>query len=369
MTTVDVVVVGGGICGCACAYYLSRRGIRAMVVERHSIAAHASGFAFGGLNPLSGAGIPGPMFPLARKAFDLHTTLAETLAGAAELQFRHRPTVHLAFTAEEARRLAEEARWKSAQVGFQATLLSGEEARRLEPRIAPEVLAAELVQGTAEVDPLALARTLAAASGALVRLDAATGIEFAGERATGVRLGADVISCGTVILATGPWRRLAERHAIALPLQPLKGEILRLEASGAPVAQSIGWRGNYVASKPDGLLWAGTTETVAGFDAKPTTAARIAILQQLRRMLPGIENLRLRQQTACLRPMTADGLAVLGRAPAWENVYLATGGGRKGVLYGPAMGAVLADLIADGTKTVLESRALEALAPRRFACE
>ena len=364
MTSADVVVVGGGICGCACAYYLARHGVRVVIVERDGIAAHASGFAFGGLNPLSGAGIPGPMSPLAMRAFALHVELAEALTDRAELGFRRRPTVHLAFAAGEARGLPW--KWKNAQPGFHAELLNGEEARRLEPRIAADVVAAEVVHGTAEVDPFALAEALAAASKAPVRKATVTGIDMAGNRATGVRLGAERIACGAVILATGPWRRLAEQLGFALPLTPLKGEILRLEAAGEPVAQSIGWRGNYVASKPDGLLWAGTTETVAGFDAKPTIAARLAILSRLRRMLPAIEGLRLRQQTACLRPMTSDGLAVLGRAPGWENVYLATGGGRKGVLYGPAMGAVLADLVAEGTTASLAADELEALAPERF---
>ena len=68
----DVVIVGGGVAGCATAYYLRQRSLRAVIVERDGIGAHASGLAYGGLNPLSGTGIPGPMVPLAQLGFGLH---------------------------------------------------------------------------------------------------------------------------------------------------------------------------------------------------------------------------------------------------------------------------------------------------------
>lgn len=55
----DVVIVGGGIAGTATAYYLGKAGIKTTLIERDSVGSHASGFAYGGLSPLGGAGIPG----------------------------------------------------------------------------------------------------------------------------------------------------------------------------------------------------------------------------------------------------------------------------------------------------------------------
>ena len=55
-------------------------------------------------------------------------------------------------------------------------------------------------------------------------------------------------------------------------------------------------------------------------------------------------------QTACLRPLSPDWLPIVGRAPAWDNAYLATGAGKKGILLSPAIGKAIADLItADST--------------------
>jgi glycine/D-amino acid oxidase-like deaminating enzyme len=69
------------------------------------------------------------------------------------------------------------------------------------------------------------------------------------------------------------------------------------------------------------------------------------------------------QQTACLRPVTSDGLLVLGGVPGIAGLYVATGGARKGILYGPAMGHAIANLVLGGPPRV----ALDPFAPGRFA--
>lgn len=360
MSSTDVVIVGGGIVGCATAYYLARQHLRVVIVERDAVAGHASGLAYGGLNPLSGAGIPGPMFPLAQRSFVLHVALAKEL----ECSFRQRPTLHLAVTADDLQRLDAEFSWAAQQRGFQVERLNAMEARRLEPRLSDEVMAANLLSGTAEVDPQALTKALAKASGAEAHIANAIDLDICGNRAVGVRTASETIACGAVVLAQGPWPSLPSWNAgqTAAPVAPLKGEILRLTISGPPVAQSIGWQGNYLTTKPDGLLWAGTTEEQADFDATPSAAARDEILDNLKRLMPGLTDTKIVRQTACLRPMSADGLALLGRAPNLANVYMANGGGRKGVLYGPAMGSIVADLLAAGSTDM----DISAFRPERF---
>ena len=67
--TSEAVIVGGGAAGCAVAYYLVRSGVKATVVEGQGVASQGSGYAAGGLNPLQGAGIPGPLGPFAWESF------------------------------------------------------------------------------------------------------------------------------------------------------------------------------------------------------------------------------------------------------------------------------------------------------------
>ena len=80
-------------------------------------------------------------------------------------------------------------------------------------------------------------------------------------------------------------------------------------------------------------------------------------------MLPAMADAQVAQQTACLRPVASDGLLVLGGVPGIDRLYVATGGARKGILYGPAMGHTIADLVLGRATRV----ALDRFAPGRFA--
>ena len=113
----------------------------------------------------------------------------------------------------------------------------------------------------------------------------------------------------------------------------------------------MGWNDCYAATKADGLVWAGSTEEDVGFDEQLTTKGRDVILEGLVRLLPVAQEARVVQQTACLRPMSSDGLPMLGRLPGRANVYIATGTGRQGVLLGPGMGRSLAQIITTGSST------------------
>ena len=148
-----------------------------------------------------------------------------------------------------------------------------------------------------------------------------------------------------------------------IEVSPLKGQILRLQAEGQPFTCSLGWSHDYATSKPDGLLWAGTTEEEAGFDDTPTAEGRNKIMTSLLKMVPSLIDARLAQHTACLRPLSSDGLLVLGKVPESEGVYIATGAGRQGIMMGPAMAKVIVDLITKGSTNI----PIDNFDPGRFA--
>ena len=83
-----VVIVGGGIVGMVTAYYLAKAGLPSVVIERDAIGSHASGFAYGGLSPVSGFGIPGPHAEVAQDGMRLHRELAETIGNTNDLRQR-----------------------------------------------------------------------------------------------------------------------------------------------------------------------------------------------------------------------------------------------------------------------------------------
>lgn len=364
----DVVIVGGGITGTAIAYYLGKAGVKTTVIENDSVGSHASGFAYGGLSPLGGAGIPGVMAEVSQESMRLHFEWAHSLPEetGVNIEFRQRPTLALAFNDEEVEKLKAPLAWQQQQPGYKVEWLDLAGAKAVESRISDEAIGAVYIEGGADVEPyrLTLALTRAAENmGATVRHGRVTGLKWAGSRVAGVMLEHGEVACDQVVLAAGPWS--AETGAwLNLPIEvrPLKGQIIRLRAPGAPLQCSVGWKVNYATTKPDGLLWTGTTEEEAGFDENPTQAARDQIVESLLKMLPSMTDAELVEHTACLRPLSADEWLLLGPVPNCEGVYMATGAGRKGILLAPAMARATADLIVKGSASI----SLDAFDPGRF---
>ena len=106
----DVIVVGGGVAGCSVAYFLARRGIRAVVVEAGRVAGEASGVAAGMLTPLAEISDRGPFLDFALKALRLHARLAKD--EGLEALYTWPPVLRLAFTTEEKRELESQLRWQ-----------------------------------------------------------------------------------------------------------------------------------------------------------------------------------------------------------------------------------------------------------------
>ena len=154
-------------------------------------------------------------------------------------------------------------------------------------------------------------------------------------------------------LAMGPWAGQSSAWCgLEIPVRPLKGQILRLENDAGPIKTSLYWSGNYVVTKPDGLTWAGTTEEEVGFDEDTTRQARDSIMADLLKMAPSLTDARLAHHTACLRPLSVDGMPIVGKVPGWDNLYIGTGAGRKGILWSTGMSFGLVDLILKGNSDV-----------------
>lgn len=370
----DVVIIGGGIAGIATAYYLAVMGVRSTVIERDGIASHASGFAYGGL---SGGVTNGQHAntPLIEYSMSLYPALAEALPAETnvDIQYQPRPLLRLALSDEEAAAFTQHFAWQQALPGYAVQWLTADEARALEPRISPETVGALHVEGSSDVEPYRLTLALGQAAeqrGATLRTGEVTAVHRNGGRVEGISIATGAgnverIACDTVVVAMGPWTAQAsEWFGVPLPVHPLKGQIIRLRAGGAPYALSIGHLGNYAMTKPsDGLVWCGTTEEHADFDESRTTEARDAIIESTLRMLPPLEDAELVLQTACLRPVTPDGAVTLGPIPGTDGAYVATGGGRQGIMMGPGMSKAMADLIAKGAAAL----DLAAYAPSRFS--
>ncbi len=353
-STADIAIIGGGLAGVSTAYYLARAGVTSVVIERDAVGSHASGHAYGGISAVGVAGMHGPTHELMRRSVRLYRDMAATLPDetGVNFEYRDRSMLTLCFTDEEAEAAKLGIPFQQREKGYTVSWLEGAALSEVEPRVSPDALGAVHVEGTSDLEPQRLTTAIAKGAemgGARFEQGVVTGLMREGSRVTGVTLADRRIGCGGVVVAMGPWSGAASAWlGFRIAVGPLKGQILRLRAPGPPYRASLGWAGSYAVTKPDGLVWAGTTEEEAGFDETPTMEARASIMADLVKMAPAAADAQVVRQTACLRPLSEDRAPVLGPAPGWEDVHVVTGGGRSGVILSAAMGQVTADLIATG---------------------
>ncbi|MCY4113938.1 MAG: FAD-dependent oxidoreductase [Chloroflexi bacterium] len=357
----DVVICGGGALGAALAYELAGRGVRPLLVESRAIASGASGKAAGLLSPASDARAAGPLGPLWRASLARHHALVRELDahGAPGYGFEESPSLLITADAAEAETLREAApsKW-----------LEPDEVRARCAWIDGPIEGGLLREASAEVQPAAFTQALIRAAesrGARVEQGRVTGLSVTGGGVTGVRVDGEVIRTDAVVLAMGPWTsEVGAWLGLPVPVTPLKGQILRLRLPPAQAETRFSdTDGNYMARKADGLVYVGTTEESVGFDETPTVAARRQILRQAGRFVSAVSRAEVVKQTACLRPLSPDGLPILGAAPGLSGAYIATGHGRAGLLLAPGSAAALAAQIT-GEPPAID---LTPFDPARFA--
>jgi glycine oxidase len=348
----DVAVVGGGVIGCAIAYRLATAGLSVEVIERDGIASHASGNAYGGLYATFGPGIPGPALAVAKKSIELHKELDPEIESESDIDTEFRPSrsIDVAMDESALKEVHENAEWwESADLPVER--LSPESILDLEPLITPNIIGGVRHLSHYEVDSYKLTLALATAfesHGGVIRSGNVVSLATQGE----VTLeSGSAISAPVRIICSGPWAGANEIAGIPnLPIRPVKGEIIRLAFPGNEFNHRVVNGRPYIARKPDGLVWIGTTDEETGFDETATVSARESILAGALELAPALETAVIEQHTACLRPTSADGLPMVGQVD--DGLYVANGAGSKGILYSHMIAEWIADSVMEDTDSV-----------------
>lgn len=362
-------MVGGGIAGSAVAFRAREMGAEVLLVERERAGSRATGASAGMLAPQYEAEHPDPLFRLALRSREMHGELldrVESLAGASVDRRRDGMLVPN-FEPHEERQSRERSEWQRGR-GLRAEVVPAEEARALQPGLPPEALSALWLPDEALVDTQRLAEVLPSAlSAAGVRTVAAeaTGIVADGDAAAGVRLadGRD-LEAGAVVVAAGAWSATLEGLPRDLPVEPVRGQMLRYPPGAVSLRRLLANHGGrYLVPRADGSVLAGSTMEAAGFDASTTRAGERAIRNAAGRLLPALRGVAPSGRWVGFRPGTPDEWPVLGPDPEMEGLFYATGYGRNGILLAPAGARIVAGLALDGS-TELEWRPFR---PERFA--
>jgi glycine oxidase len=349
----SVVVIGGGVFGSSTAFHLAKHGIATTLIERDGIGSHASGKNPGNLNPILGS--PSELVPLALRSLVLHQALALELAdlGCADYALEPLKRVLLAFDDLERDDLNATALRYRGIPGFSATLLDQQSVIQLDRRLSRNICAGLLIEGNMSLDSRAFSRAMvdaATRSGASLLRANVTDLDKSNDRVIGVSTTEGGIACDSVVFATGPWvAEIRDWLGFSVPVTPIKGQILKVCLSDEPLRCDFTRGLISLYRRGPGECWIGVTKESRGLDETPTEAAKRHLLQAAADIMPAVRLATALEQMASLRPVSASGLPVVGRAPCWKNVYIANGGGIKGILLCSGIGIAVAEMVSTGT--------------------
>src|SRR5690349_856960 len=337
-----VLICGGGVIGVSIAYFLSGRGVAVTVIERAGLASAASGKAGGflALDWCDGT----PLEPLARRSFALHARLSEELGG----DWGYRRLTTYGGSAELGRSSSLYGLdWLSASVIVNQRLGSTETTAQ----VHPEAFTAAMMRA-------------AQAQGTELRLGQVTGVvrRKDGEALAGVEVDREVVEGDAVVIAMGPWSILA---AGWLPLPAVfgyKGHSLVFETGRAIPAEALFLEYREASGetltpelfpRADGTTWVGAISSTGPLpvdpaDVAPDEGAHARLEALCRNISPALAAAPIIARQACFRPVTEDGLPLIGAVPGINGAYVATGYSVWGMLNAPATGEAMSELILDG---------------------
>ncbi len=336
--------------GSSVAFALSRMGAAVVVVERDRVGVHASSAAAGLLAPITESPDEGAGFQLGVESLDLFPSLIAEIRELSGIDPRYMESGLLRVVeadevdplrARAGRLEAHGCRW-----------LDGKEVREREPRLAPGIEGGLWSPREGHVDGFLLTRASAGAAarrGAQFQLGTTvSGLLWEGERVRGVRTSAGELAAANVVLCQGAWTGLAEDWVPArLPIQPVKGQMIALEAPQPDLPCVIWGAGTYLVPRGDSVRVGATVEHV-GFDVRTTASGIAALLAGATRLMPSLGDCTFQEAWAGLRPGTPDDLPLIGPVPGVSGLTLAAGHYRRGVMLSPLTGLAVADWVMSG---------------------
>ena len=359
-----VLVVGGGIIGCAAALELAGAGCRVTLFERASPGAEASSAAAGLLAPIDES-TETSFARLALASWRLYPDVVRDLQQRTgiDVEYVTRGTIYPASAAQKRRDVAA---WADLEE-FGVELLEGDDVHRLEPALAPNIRHAIFVKGDHWLNNqrlvLAYAQAAAAAgvelktgcnvSRLVVEAGKVRGLVTEGERVEG----------DAILLATGAWSgELMAALGASLRIEPRRGQMIAL-AHVPPVVTYCVHGEVYMAPRPSGELLLGATVERAGFQRAVTAEGISSLLRGAIELVPSLRDLPIARTWCGFRPWAPDSLPVLGPWPGIEGLFVATGHFRNGILLAP----ITARLMTEWITGKEPSLAMKDFLPDRFA--
>ena len=343
-----VAIIGGGIVGLATALELRAAGLEVTVFDKPSAGTQASLAAGGMLAPQKEAHAPGPFLDLCLRSRTIWPAFAARVATASghPSSYLQSGILLSAFSDDEVHSLDATAAWQRA-CSLRIEILTGDDARRQEPTLSDRVLSAAWFPDEHQVDPGAFVPALVEACRRAGVTTIASGVSAVAQeagRAIGVEHSGGLEAADAVVLAAGAWSSQIAGARVAPGLvAPVRGQMIELRSAALPAA-ILGGPRCYLIPRADGRAIAGTTEEHVGFENAVTPDGLAQIRAAVTELCPALASAEVTRSWAGLRPLSSGELPVLGNGPL-QNLVLATGHFRNGVLLAPLTARLVTQLI------------------------
>ena len=352
----EVVIVGGGVIGAAVAYFLAKRGISCSLLDKGRIGGESSNAASGILSSSPGES---QYSRLAQRSLSLFHELTPVIReeSGIDIEFAECGDLTLAMNESDAIALRGLVNQLSA-MGEETKWIDSAQIREMEPLLNPAIPGGMFAPASCRVNNQRLAGALALAAqryGAEVRQGVEViGLSFENGRVSGVMERQGFTGAETVVLAAGAWTGTMDRwlygdrgpsYARVPMVKPVKGVNLNVQPAHGSVSRMIHGSWGILVPRNDGSMIVGATVEEVGFDTRVTAGDVHSILGVGSALMPSLRDAEINWSIVGLRPGSGDDLPVIGRMPGYDNVLVASGHYRNGILLSLATGEVVADLV------------------------
>ncbi|UCF94696.1 MAG: FAD-binding oxidoreductase [Desulfobacterales bacterium] len=362
----EVIIIGGGVIGTACAYFLAQRGVKVLVLERNHLGCGASG-STAAIISISGSGSTlEPLRPLSLESYRLFSDHEQNFDPA--LEIIRGGALYAAMDAQEAvaiRPFYDEIR----QMGIDCRLLDGKEALDFEPLLAPQVTAAVFNPASFHVNPFRLGEAYLNAAlrqgGRVAYGVKVQDIVVANDRVVKVVTNRGDYQGDWVVVAAGAHTpQLLSPLGLPIPIVPARGQVILTEACPRMTDRVLLFVDHlYARQTASGNFYLGSHTEFVGFDNRITLQKLTTFARAFTRAIPLLARVRALRFFAGFRPICEDNLPVIGPLPGCSKLVVASGHGRTGVRFSASTGKAVSELIVDGQT----EQPMEAFSPRRFA--
>ena len=359
-----VLIVGGGIIGCATAYELAKAGCQVAVFERATPGAEASSAAAGLLAPL-GESNDTNFARLALASWRLYPGVVDELQRRTgiDVEYVTRGTIY-PMSATQTRRDADA--WVLNKE-FGVEVLEGADVQALEPALSPKIRHAIFVKGDHWLNNqrlvLAYAQAAVSAGAELNTGCNVSRLVVEGSRVRALVTDGERVDGDAVLLAAGAWSaELMAPIGSGLRIEPRRGQMIAL-AHVPPILTYCVHGEAYMAPRPSGELVIGATVERAGFQRAVTAEGIAGLLRAAIELVPSLRELPIARTWCGFRPWAPDSLPVLGPWPGVDGLFVATGHFRNGILLAPITARLMTEWITGAEPSV----SVKDFLPDRFA--